>query len=911
MMGVAVPDLPPSSSDDNINLGDKDSIRRRALWALEGKPDLPYSKVEIPELVSPETEKNSFDFPSRPSYPPGGAGYNGGLNSLMVKRDSFKLLASSSSSKDQLHTLVEEEEEEEDMNESAAVLSPQHGTDLVLPAPLVVTEIKPTAARPRPAKLSLRPLSLTPDNLASKFHGLPTPPSTGSSLNSLSPAPSVKPFLSMHSSDDSATMNAMKPILTPSPTPSLCRSSLSSLCETPSPLSFEEHLPKRRSSISYKNSHPVLRQSITGLPTPDLTPTSDRRYSGFSSSSTDDDFSHSRPLSASEQHFLFKSHNALLARITDLERALSSRSRPLSSESDVSSNATSEPSDEMLRLLTDLKFERDELKRDVDGWRTRVGDLEKQIDIYARRVEAERRDAWVARSRVGLFEVEKSALEKGLEQKTLVAHETQRKYDELKDECAGLRASLAKMHIDVKATEAECTRLRAAYEEETSKRVELERELGGGVDLLATPTAHAFTAQATAPPVQVARMANNRDSAYTIADSESSSTDVESVDGLRLKVVVEEDDADIYDDDEENELLRYEDVEDSDISFESPGGSSCESLDEIRRSTSPNWVNGPVPPHPNSVRRATHVSHSSLSQTWTFPKNLKPTSTEREEVDHFFGCLEDADASPPLASVAPTYEASKGLFCQALNFGSDIEDDDMPPFLLPRDVGVEAEVPKATLDVVIEEDEGGDEVTEEDEFIGDIEVGGIKIVFTPPQPDNAPMDAHCSPTVVNKPTPHYEPFSDDDDEEVVPFNFGRPIIRQAPTESPPHRAQTTETSKKVPSPSSIPRAASFKTPPTTTPPKLGLGRFIPPSGYVTPPSKRGGTSPSFIPQPVSSISPSRQRASPTSTFIPQPQRKSTYGSKASSTTNGSTFQPQPALNHPNARGERPPVRLQK
>lgn len=61
-MGVTVPDLPASKSDDNINLGDKDSIRRRALWALEGKPDVPYSKVEIPELVSPQIESSGFNF---------------------------------------------------------------------------------------------------------------------------------------------------------------------------------------------------------------------------------------------------------------------------------------------------------------------------------------------------------------------------------------------------------------------------------------------------------------------------------------------------------------------------------------------------------------------------------------------------------------------------------------------------------------------------------------------------------------------------------------------------------------------------------------------------------------------------------------------------------------------------------
>jgi hypothetical protein len=62
MMGVSVPDLPPSTSEDNINLGEKDSIRRRALWALEGKPDVSYSKVEIPELSTPVMEKMIFDF---------------------------------------------------------------------------------------------------------------------------------------------------------------------------------------------------------------------------------------------------------------------------------------------------------------------------------------------------------------------------------------------------------------------------------------------------------------------------------------------------------------------------------------------------------------------------------------------------------------------------------------------------------------------------------------------------------------------------------------------------------------------------------------------------------------------------------------------------------------------------------
>lgn len=65
LMGVSLPDLPASSLEDNINLGEKDSIRRRALWALEGKHDVSFSKVEIPELSTPDIEKVMFDFCER------------------------------------------------------------------------------------------------------------------------------------------------------------------------------------------------------------------------------------------------------------------------------------------------------------------------------------------------------------------------------------------------------------------------------------------------------------------------------------------------------------------------------------------------------------------------------------------------------------------------------------------------------------------------------------------------------------------------------------------------------------------------------------------------------------------------------------------------------------------------------
>jgi hypothetical protein len=57
-MGVSLPTLSASNSEDNMSLGDKDSIRRRALWALEGKSNADgFSPVEIPELSTPEIER--------------------------------------------------------------------------------------------------------------------------------------------------------------------------------------------------------------------------------------------------------------------------------------------------------------------------------------------------------------------------------------------------------------------------------------------------------------------------------------------------------------------------------------------------------------------------------------------------------------------------------------------------------------------------------------------------------------------------------------------------------------------------------------------------------------------------------------------------------------------------------------
>ena len=69
-----------------------------------------------------------------------------------------------------------------------------------------------------------------------------------------------------------------------------------------------------------------------------------------------------------------------------------------------SSLSDAEPSDEMLHLIADLKAERDELRRYIDGWYMRVAGLEKQSwQVHlALRVDTERRGQWIAHARLSL-----------------------------------------------------------------------------------------------------------------------------------------------------------------------------------------------------------------------------------------------------------------------------------------------------------------------------------------------------------------------------------------------------------------------------------------------------------------------------------------------------------------------------
>ncbi|CCM04026.1 uncharacterized protein FIBRA_06183 [Fibroporia radiculosa] len=873
MMGVSLPSVPPSSSDDNINLGDKDSLRRRALWTLEGKTDVgSFSKVEIPEFDAVEAAsapKRPFEFPSKPSFPPG----------IGSKRDSLSKFMASVSSKDQLHTLLEEEEEEDNMQ-------------TLDPVEVMITSHSPAPSRRRPATLNLRPLSLVSASVIQATNNdLPTPV--------LTPSPSARPGLRSLTLGNTANRRQSL-ITTPSPSP------LSSTSAHRPSLNLEQQTPpqqqsflSRRSSISYVCSADTPPQSVIGLPTPEMTPTTERTAIEPLDQALPNP---SRPLSTSEQFFLFQAHATLVQRITDLERALSSRSsrswsRPASGASDASAmsavSALSEPSDEMLQLIADLKAERDELKRDVDGWRVRVGDLEHQVDILAKRVDGERREAWVARQRVGLLEVEKSTLENALSEKADEVKDFQVKLERARadaestgEECTRLKAEVEKMQ----SVQEECARLKALLEAETEKNQKLEHDLEHA-GLLDTP--RAFDVDFNQKSATISRtmmFAKARGLGFQSIDSESSFTDVESVDSPRdkhefgLKAVAEEDEETLSNFSEEDELARFEDEEEGDADiFPSMSGSSISSEGDRIRTPSVR-AEQPAPPLtrsgtssptplPSPVDKISHARRASLSKAWTFPAGGEPSelSGRLEDIDHFFDCLEGIDNSPPTHSRLRSLESSKNLFAQGF---ADDDDDELPPFVLPADVGIEVaspemgKEPKHVLDVVAEEEEEDDDDDDNgildpaEEFVGEVDEGGIKFTFTiPPEyQDNIGLsDSTQTPRKKLSP-PAFEPV---DDEEDSSFTF--PQSRPEPS---------------TPSPSSIPRRSPARKPvpslastPTKASPALAPRNTNIPSAYMTPPTKRGGTSPTLIPQLHGSSlkSPSPPNVKGTS-FIPQPRR---------------------------------------
>ena len=818
------------------------------------------------------------------------------------KRDSVGKFMASTPSSELLGTLVEEEEEEEEEHKET-VASPIQESPIVAPTP--------APARPRPASLNLRPLSLAMSS--SVQVELPTPPSSFTP----SPRPGLKSLTLASTqganatlSNNAATNKRQSLILssspTPSPLPSGRRPSLNLMTDTSAPSQ-----PSKRSSISYVSNGEGQTMSVYGLPTPDMTPTSttiDRRRSTSVSSSGSMDLGQlglqrGRPLSMSEQHFLFQAHETLVQRITDLERALSrsSRSRPVSCASDTSSSTSpSEPSDEMLQLIADLKAERDELKKDVDGWRTRVADLQRQIDLHAKRVEAERRDAWVARQRVGLLEVEKSSLERTIADVTSQVEEAHARSDAISQELQNSEEEVAQLKAEIermRGVEDECARLRAELLQERKQREDMERELEHA-GLLDTPRPFDATARPITSAVSRTMIrTKSRGLGFRSIDSDSTFTDVESVDDNHrpeLKAVEEVDEDDMTDDDDD-ELARYED-EDDDDEYAYPTSTSYESVMEYARSATPRLSTDSADSAPSltisrspsaspsplpSPAEPTHARHASLSKVWTFPSGPAPVPAgppPREEIDRFFGCLEDVDNSPPLDSKLHSVESNKNIFAQAL-----VEyDDDLPPFVLPSDVGeivVSPEVssPQRTLDIVEEEEEPEDEEASNDpsydhdeEFVGEVDEGGIKFTFNPPPSyymDDADMSTPdtsmtaSTPDSSNKSACIFEPI--DEDEADTSFTF--PQLKSQRTSPSPSGIPRLRSS----SPSMLPQPTSTSTPPKVVSP-LPLRIVTSPASFSTPPPKRAATAPTFIPQPrTSPVTPSK-----VASFIPQPPRSS-------------------------------------
>ena len=767
-------------------------------------------------------------------------------------RDSFGNRPTSSI-KDQLHTLVEEEEEEED-EDPQGPLSPSALPDTSPPA--VPASPTPSRTRHRPAGLSLRPLSLSPEKLLSTTNGeLPTPaptpnPSKLSGLKSLTLTMSPPNLISSPPSDgvpSSAPALHRRCVVAPQNITSsaslFCRRSTDNGSSASSDL-FEA--PKRRSSISYKSS-------FHGLPTPELTPTTDHR----TSIGSDSDFS--RPSSVSnEQHFLYQSQATLIARISELERALAFRTQSSSVSIAASDSCLSNPAptDEMLSLIADLKAERDELKRDIDGWRTRVADLQKQIGALTHRVDAERQEAWLARNRAGLLEIENRAAIREAEESAAVV-------SGLKVELATIEAELQIM-LDEAARNKEATieleHVKVELAEERRRRVELEKML------------EESSLNASTPVVPARRVMS--------IDSLGSATDVDSLDGYmltgcELKAVQEVDEDEEPYSDQENHLIGYEDEEEGDESFNSYDGSSFSSLDDFPRSTAhliPSGISSPSRT-PSPTTNPTHARHYSLSREWSFPLKGLPrsVSTQRvpDEVDRFFGCLEDLGDSPPTPVAAPetTNPFSRSFF-------SAIEDDGngLPPFVLPADVGTEVDSPPreesslcagSGLGVVLEEEEPVEvkDVAAEDVFIGEEDEGGIRFTFKVPPGFASPESSGTPPTtpvltpVGQNPVPFHEPAIENSDDASIPFSMTSPVSR---------------TRASPPSPSAIPRATALRRfegptkdakyspscPPSSQPP---VSQHSSPS----PSNKYDGPRPSCLPQRITN-------PASAATFIPQP-----------------------------------------
>ena len=745
-----------------------------------------------------------------------------------------------------------------------------------------VSDTTPALQRHRPAHLNLRQLALGKENFSLPTPSTPTPRSSAG-LRSLTLATSPVPITSTSEDEGSTATTCMKrhSVMAPSVSPIITparRASLNLEESFRSPSFFQTDFAQKRRSISYKHSVDFAPKQ---LPTPALTPTIEKRPISASSASSLTSTS-DKCMSETEQHFLYQAHATLVQRITDLERALAasqSHSRPGSRASEASSRSSmcspvpKEPSDEMLQLITDLKAERDELSKDVEGWRVRVSDLERQVGVLSQRVDLERREAWVARQRTGLLEVEKNGIQKSLEamgaelQAALARCDVSRiEAEVLKEECERLREDL----MAKSSLEEELQNLRAELDQERKKREELEAVLTESIESHINRRAPAFSIDSQVTDVEYSAIEDFKTALRSVAEEE-------------------------YEDysDQDDDLVNYEQAEEDDDTFSSQL-SAISSIEDVSRSVSAlkaEIAAAPIPP--------SHSRRASLVKAWTFPSGSQGgvSSSKPMEVDRFFGCLEYDEDEEVSAAVraAVTDDNGKGLFSQGLL----VDDEDFPPFLIPAQTGFEVAEENPSLGTIEEDEEEGEEeeqakIPYEDDFGGEVVEGGIIFTFTPPEDSDVsselatpspPRSASCSPRVFS--------HSQDDEAPLAPFKLPRVAVPpvtppQKPfgvaitsgTPNSPLQSFTPLRGNTPPTPSSIPRAVVLKSYTANTPTKASpLERIVlnRSNTFSTPPSKR--TSPTTMTalqiQSKASLNPSPP------SFIRQPQRSSTLPTRPS------------------------------
>lgn len=884
-----------------------------------------------------------------------------------------------------------EEEEEEIEEEDAADKTERQGLEKEIVPPSAnsillrgESQYPRSAAflpsRPRPANLSLRPLSLTPESLPlSSNEGLPTPSPTpsprvaGLKALMLAPSPSPSPAPSSCSAS-SASSRRQSLSVSPSPPPMDHKQRRQSLGSFTSPT---HAVIKRKSSISYKRTNSTDQPSGS-LPTPEPTPTSPipplhaalpTALPSLASASTSVIPNLDRPLSPTEQAFLFRSHTSLLCRISDLEQTIAggrlrssscigaelptgvalrkdedhgSNERPISTTS-MSTNSEpeslpSQPSDEMLQLVSDLKAERDELVRDADGWRMRVTDLEKQIGTLTRRVEAERREAWVVRERLGLVEVEKKRIKEDVECCRLECRRLEKSIrsevearTQAEEERNVLRNLLKVEQREREIAELEVQKLRVELEQRCARAEQAEADLQA---LLETPRVD-LTMQ-----MPVTRRFNSVDSQM----STSSVTDVEEyfpvgIRNFKLNAVEEEvEDRDIPRDvtnergneSDNDELAHYEDdgdLDDDMMMFDDDHTSS--SFGSIVRSNSHllRLDLSAAAPSPAPISTSTpaplHTRSGSMHLKWSFPQGhgkSSPAPKDPPKVDHFFECLDALDANETDdAAALPTYDSTtaKQFWRGAVQSADD--EDEMPPFLLPAQPKKEKEwkeIEAAKLEVVAEEGEE-DFSFKYSRFPTPSELRSTRETEIEPVTPRA-VSSHTLPVSMGTPSTHVKVRKSSADFAIPgfkPYSGSVPVLQPAP---PPKRssssAKDSPTTPMAKAPASVPLKP---TSPTLIPQPTYKSQ---PSGLTTPPKPRASTPgstliPRLSPSPKASIgkimsttsTPTKSqhalttKQSPSSkapVFMPQPKMTS------KSVTRSSLLPPTPPML------TRPPIRQQ-